>query len=47
MHTPGFPVAPSFAEHWLSAVQATQTFAAVQIGDVATLQSPLATQATH
>ena len=44
--TPGFPVVPSFAEHWLSAVQAPHVFD-VQIGAVATLQSLLATQTTH
>jgi hypothetical protein len=46
MHTPGFPVAPSFAEHWLSVVHAPHRFEA-QIGLVATLQSVLDTQATH
>jgi hypothetical protein len=44
--TPGFPVVPSFAEHWLSVVQAPHTFE-VQIGLVATLQSLLDTQTTH
>jgi hypothetical protein len=44
--TPGFPVVPSFAEHWLSAVQAPHRFE-VQIGLVATLQSLLVTQVTH
>jgi hypothetical protein len=45
-HTPGFPVVPSFAEHWLSAVQAPHVFD-VQIGAVVTLQSLLATHTTH
>jgi hypothetical protein len=47
MQIPGFPVVPSFAEHWLSRVQATQTFEALQMGRVTTLQSLLATQVTH
>jgi hypothetical protein len=38
MHTPGFPVAPSLAVHWLSAVHAPHAFAA-QIGFVVTVQS--------
>jgi hypothetical protein len=44
--TPGFPVVPSLAEHWLSAVHAPHRFE-VQIGLVATLQSLLDTQVTH
>jgi hypothetical protein len=46
MQTPGFPVVPSFAEHWLSAVHGPHRFE-VQIGAVAALQSLLATQVTH
>jgi hypothetical protein len=46
MQTPGFPVVPSFAEHWLSAVHDPHRFE-VQIGLVAALQSLLDTQTTH
>ena len=38
MQTPGLPVAPSLATHWLSAVQAPHAFE-VQIGLIATEQS--------
>jgi hypothetical protein len=46
MQTPGFPVVPSSAEHWVSAVHAPHVFD-VQIGAVVTLQSLLDTQVTH
>jgi hypothetical protein len=38
IHTPGFPVVPSLAVHWLSAVHWPQAFEA-QIGFVVTVQS--------
>jgi len=47
MHTPGFPVAPSFATHSASALQARHVFALLQMGSVAVLQSLLAAHWTQ
>jgi hypothetical protein len=47
MHTPGFPVVPSFAAHSASALQDTHVFALLQMGWVAAVQSLLAAHWTQ